>query len=204
MRTFYLVRHALKEKDVGDVAITAEGRLQAEATGRFFKGKTIDAIVASPLLRTKQTAAYMALSLGLEAAVVVEDNRLRERANWGDLPGQSFDAFIAMWEQCTRDPSYIPPAGDSARQAGERFAAALLEIGDAAPHGSSVVIVTHGGVLTDFLVHYFDEMELNRWHPEFVAVQSTLVPECSITQITYDDGQFRIERFASVEHLNDC
>jgi 2,3-bisphosphoglycerate-dependent phosphoglycerate mutase len=201
MRTFYLVRHALKEKDIGDVAITAEGRLQAEATARLLMDKPIDAVVTSPLRRAKETAGFIAAALKSD---VIEDHRLRERANWGDLPGQTFEEFVTMWEQCTRDPDCVPPVGDSARQAGRRFAAALSEIGDAAPHGSTVVIVTHGGVLTDFLVHYFDEVELNRWHPDFVAMQSSLISECSVTQIVYDGGRFQMESFASVAHLRHC
>lgn len=110
--------------------------------------------------------------------------------------------MISMWERCTRDPVYVPPIGDSAKQAGERFAAALPEIADTAPHGSSIVVVTHGGVLTDFLVTMFDERELNRWHPDFHAVQSSLVSEeCSITQVVYDAGKFKLKSFASVDHL---
>ncbi|MBD3917439.1 histidine phosphatase family protein [Paenibacillus sp. PR3] len=201
MRTFYLDRHALKEKAIGDVAITDKGRSQAEATAHFFQGEKLEAIVASPLLRAKQTAAIIASALEGWTADIAEDHRLRERANWGDLPGQSLDDFIAMWDQCTRDPALIPAAGDSAGQAGERFAAALMEIGDAAPDGSSIVVVTHGGVLTDFLVQTFDEIELIRWHADFVAVQSSIVPECSITSVSYDAGRFKIESFASVAHL---
>ncbi|GMK42835.1 phosphoglycerate mutase [Paenibacillus sp. CCS19] len=201
MRTLYLVRHGLKEKVIGDAALSDAGRLQAEATAHFLQDKSVHAIVASPLLRAKQTAAIIADALG--ASEVKVDHRLRERANWGDLPEQSFDQFVAMWEQCSRDPEYVPPVGDSARQAGERFAAALLEIGEASPDESSIVVVTHGGVLTDFLVHYWDEMELNRWHPDFVAEQSSLISECSITQVTYDTGCFKIESFASVAHLDE-
>lgn len=201
MRTFYLVRHALKEKAIGDVAITDKGRMQAEATAHYFREMKLAAIVASPLLRAKQTAEIIASALEGCTVDVTEDHRLRERANWGDLPGQSLDDFIAMWEQCTRDPALIPAVGDSALQAGERFAAALREIGDAEPDGSSIVVVTHGGVLTDCLVRMFDEMELKRWHPDFVNVQSRIVPECSITCITYDAGRFRMKSFASVAHL---
>jgi len=202
MRTLYLVRHALKEKTIGDAAITDQGRLQAMATAQFFHGKRLEAIVASPLLRAKQTAEIIANALeGWTTADVTVDRRLRERANWGDLPGQSLEDFIAMWEQCTRDPDLVPSVGDSAGLAGERFAAALTEIGDAAPYGSSIAVVTHGGVLTDFLVRMFDGMELNRWHDDFINVQSSLIPECSITCITYDAGRFRMESFASVAHL---
>jgi broad specificity phosphatase PhoE len=98
-RTFFLVRHAIKEKAVGEVPITPKGILQASE------------YIA---LKTKST--------------INEDSRLRERANWGDLPEQTFDEFVAMWERCTSEPEYIPPVGDSAKQAGERLSSLLSEL----------------------------------------------------------------------------
>jgi len=76
--TFYLVRHALKEKAAGDVPITAEGRLQAASTAKHFSTIPIDAILTSPLRRAKETAEYIASRTN---ATIREDHRLRERAN---------------------------------------------------------------------------------------------------------------------------
>jgi len=106
-----------------------------------------------------------------------------------------------MWERCTREPEYIPPAGDSAKQAGERLSSLLSELAEKYPPGSSIVIVSHGGLITDFLVQTFSASRLNDWHPDFIAVQSELVPECSITTLTYERGNYTIEAFASVGHL---
>jgi broad specificity phosphatase PhoE len=196
---FFLVRHALKEKAIGDVSITPKGILQAQSTARYFRDLPISTIVTSPLHRAKETAKYIAVETD---ASVVEDQRLRERANWGDLPGQSFKEFVEMWEQCTRDPTYIPPIGDSAKQAGERLSSLLLELAEKYPHGSNIVVVTHGGLITDFLVQAFSEEELNVWHPDFVAVQSELIPECSITKLIYTGGNIIMDFFASIEHLS--
>ena len=33
--------------------------------------------------------------LGLETLI---DERLRERTNWGDVPGETFDEFLARWD----------------------------------------------------------------------------------------------------------
>ncbi|MEF3303288.1 histidine phosphatase family protein [Paenibacillus sp. GYB003] len=197
--TFFLVRHAVKEKAIGDVSITAEGIRQAQATARCFDRVPIAAIIASPLRRAKETASHIAMR---KKAAVSEDARLRERANWGDLPEQTFAEFVAMWERCTRDPAYMPPVGDSARQAGERLASFLSETAERHPSGSSIVAVTHGGLITDFLVHAFSGDELDVWHPNFAAAQSDLVPECSITKLTYEDGIFKLNVFASAEHVS--
>ncbi|MDQ1913978.1 histidine phosphatase family protein [Paenibacillus sp. GD4] len=197
--SFFLVRHALKEKKMGDVPITSMGISQAQATARYFTNLPVAAIFSSPLRRAKETAEYIALEA---KSTICVDARLRERANWGDLPGQTFDEFVAMWERCTREPDYIPPVGDSVLQARQRLSSLLFEIATQHPPHSNIVIVTHGGLITDFLVHTFHKEDLEAWHPNFISVQSELVTECSITKLTYESGNFKIADFASVKHLH--
>lgn len=196
--TFYLVRHAIKEKAIGDVPITSKGVNQARSTASRFGNLPITAILSSPLRRAKETAEYIALET---KSPMTLDSRLRERANWGDLPGQTFEEFVAMWERSTFEPEFIPPVGDSAKQAGERLSTLLTELAEKHPLQSHIVMVTHGGLITDFLVHTFPENQLEIWHPNFVAVQSELVPECSITTLIYEGGKYTIAGFASVEHI---
>lgn len=196
--TFYLVRHAIKEKAVGDVSITKEGVVQAQATARYFSSLPIHAIISSPLLRARETARYIALETNTSIEV---DQRLRERANWGDLPGQTFDEFIKMWDRCTAEPDYIPPVGDTPKQACDRMLTLLSDIASNNTPDRNVVIVTHGGLITDFVVNTFSEAQLNVWHPRFIAEQNSLISECSITKLVYRGGRFQIETFASVEHL---
>jgi 2,3-bisphosphoglycerate-dependent phosphoglycerate mutase/probable phosphoglycerate mutase len=195
---FFLVRHAVKERAIGDVPITPEGIIQAQSTAQYFRRLPVSAIMTSPLRRTKETAEYIARETNTAVEV---DARLRERANWGDLPGQSFEEFVEMWERCTHDRAYVPPFGDSARLAGERCSSLLSELAVKYPSGSNILAVTHGGLITDFLVNTLSEEELNVWHPDFVAVQSSLIPECSITKLIFDEGRYRMVSFASTEHL---
>ncbi|MFK0522766.1 histidine phosphatase family protein [Paenibacillus illinoisensis] len=198
---FHLVRHGLKERHSGDVSLTPEGIIQAESTARHFAQAAfpITKIVTSPLQRAKQTAERIAL---YTRCPLTEDFRLRERANWGDCPDQTLEQFIAMWDQCTSDPDYIPPVGDSAKKAGERLASLLIELHSEELANRNIIVVTHGGLITDFLVQAFTERELNVWHPDFKSVQHRLIPECSITKLIYDKAPCRIEAFASTEHLN--
>ncbi|WP_309121055.1 histidine phosphatase family protein [Paenibacillus sp.] len=196
---FILVRHALKVKAIGDVSITPDGVMQAQLTAKHLSGMPVTAIVSSPLRRAKETAEYIASAT---KSVVIEDTRLRERANWGDLPGQTFNEFVEMWERCTRDPDHIPPIGDSARKACERMSSLLFEFGRKHPPESNIVIVSHGGCITDFLVNTIPETDLNVWHPRFIEVQSNLIPECSITKLRYENGHYKIDDFASVKHLS--
>jgi len=196
---FFLVRHGIKEKSIGDVPITPEGVEQAQLTGQHLNAMPIAAIVSSPLRRAVETAQYISMEKSLP---IIIDNRLRERANWGDLPDQTFDEFVEMWEKCTREPDYIPPAGDSVRQASERLSSLLSELAQNYPSGSNIVIVTHGGLITDYLVYTFMESELNRFHPNFIEKQSSLVPECSITELNYENSNYNLISFASVRHFN--
>lgn len=196
--TFYLVRHALKEKRIGDVPITSEGVAQAKSTALHLANVPVTKIIASPLRRAIDTATHIAHQTNV---TVMEEPRLRERANWGDLPEQTFEEFIAMWDRCTIDPNYLPPVGDSSKQAGERLASFLTELTNVEPPDSHIVIVTHGGLITDFLVNTFPEHELNVWHPDFIAMQSQLISECSITTLIHENGKYAIQDFASVEHL---
>ncbi len=136
----------------------------------------------------------------MQSLPVVEDGRLRERANWGDLPGQSFAEFLAMWERSTHDPQYLPPVGDSARQAGARLEQFLREVAQSAP-AEEIVVVTHGGLITDFLVATLPLEQLEQWHPTFLAVQSSLIPECSITVIRIQGEQYVLQCLAEVKHL---
>ncbi|WP_458122033.1 histidine phosphatase family protein [Paenibacillus sp. Z6-24] len=103
----------------------------------------------------------------------------------------------------TADREYIPPVGDSACQAGERLNSVLSELAAEHPAGSTVVIVTHGGLITDFLVGVLSESQLGRWHPRFITEQSTLIPECSITELLYDREHYQLTSLASVEHLTE-
>ncbi|MEC0123485.1 histidine phosphatase family protein [Paenibacillus pabuli] len=196
--TFFLVRHGVKEKRIGDVPLTLEGLIQAKLTALHLANVPITKLVASPLRRAIDTAAHIALQTNV---TLMENQRLRERANWGDLPEQTFEEFIAMWDRCTSDPDYLPPVGDSSKQAGERLTSLLTELALSESPDSHIVIVTHGGLITDFLVNTFPEHELNVWHPDFIAMQSQLVPECSITTLIHENGKYTIQDFASVEHL---
>ncbi|HEY6410106.1 MAG TPA: histidine phosphatase family protein [Ktedonobacteraceae bacterium] len=197
MTLFYLIRHGKKEAISGDAPLSPSGLKQARATAQFLQERTIQHVYTSPLRRAKETTACIA---SVQSLPVVEDGRLRERANWGDLPGQSFTEFLAMWERSTHDPDYLPPVGDSARQAGARMEQFLREVAKTAP-AEEIVVVTHGGLITDFLVATLPLEQLEQWHPTFLAVKSSLIPECSITVIRREAEQYVLQCLAEVKHL---
>src|SRR3989338_7604758 len=86
--TFYLVRHGESENNVQDIGnslpeevkyhLTEKGRRQVEEATALLAQKKADAIFASPLLRTRETAEIISLKIGLP---VIFDGRLCELGN---------------------------------------------------------------------------------------------------------------------------
>lgn len=200
MTRVYFVRHGKRDSTPGDPGLTAAGRAEAVATGHWLCDRRITRLYASPLRRATETAHLIANHCGLEVRV---DSRLRERANWGDLPGQTFDEFAAMWERCNGERDYAPPVGDSSRGAGKRIedfvAAVHRELPDA-----SVVAVCHGGILADFLRNVAATADLARIHPEFASdpYSGAAMPECAVSIVCFDGRHHRVEAIASASHLD--
>jgi broad specificity phosphatase PhoE len=200
--TFYLIRHGaiFQAPDLTDPPLSLLGWQQAQATAAYLKNRPVKHVYTSPLQRTKETAAHIALPHQLE---VIEDIRLRERMNWGDLPGQTFVEFVAMWERANRDRSYVPPVGDSAHQAGQRLEDFIRDLQQKYPH-DEIVAVAHGGIIADFLLNVFSLEELGKINPAFPRqpYSGDLMRTCSITILHYHGEQYNLEKIALIEHLN--
>ena len=193
----HFIRHGKRDRrQIGDPTLTAAGRTEAGLLAAALAVEPVAAVYSSPLARASETAAIIATTLGL---TVVNDGRLRERMNWGDIADQSFDEFIAQWERCSQDRDYEPAVGGSSRAAGQRLAAFA-----AACHQSfatqTVVAVTHGGVLADFLRNVFTPAELDRVRPAFslAPYSSEVIPECSVTTLVYDGEDYCLEAIGAL------
>ncbi|MFL1377029.1 MULTISPECIES: histidine phosphatase family protein [unclassified Nocardiopsis] len=126
----------------GDIPLTEAGRAQAAAAARRLADRRVDAIVASPLLRTRRTAEYAAEALGL--AVEVDDGFVE--TDFGLWEGMTFaearehDAVAV--DRWVSDPQAAPPGG-------EDFAAVSRRVGAARDalverhRGRTVLVVTH-------------------------------------------------------------
>lgn len=197
MTTFYLVRHGKKERLAGDVPLTPAGQREAQLTAHYFASLTagplnFSQLLCSPLQRCIETAQPIADALSLPP---ITDRRLRERANWGDAPGQSFTEFVAEWERCSSERNYTPPGGQSAFRAGRNFAAALCDATVQHPD-AHIVVVTHGGVITDFLRNQYSAAALETYNAHYLHMA-----ECSITTVTFDGLQFALQTLAADGHL---
>lgn len=193
--TIYLVRHGEKQKIAGDPGLTKLGIRQAQATAEYFATNLVQKIVSSPLLRTQETAKIIAERLSTSFSV---DKRLLERSNWeGDIP---FAQFMEYWRKTSTDRSFQPPIGDSSFHAGKRLAEEITEVGK--EEFQSILFVTHGGIITDFLRNITsDEYLLSHFFHTVKNLRDTEIPECSITQIETEGDRFNLVKLCSTDHL---
>jgi broad specificity phosphatase PhoE len=195
LSTVHFIRHAQPaHAPTYDPGLSAQGVRNAKYVSRWLRTFAVEALFTSPLRRALDTAQIFAEVMNLPATV---DARLRERANWGDLPGQSFDDFVDMWSRCSVNRAEVPPVGDSSIAAGKRLES-FVEAVVANDLDRTVVAVTHGGVLADFLRSAFSRQELDAISPQFCAdpYDASVVPECSVTTIAVHPDSMRCMRIA--------
>lgn len=192
----YLIKHAEKVNVVGDPALTPRGVEQAIKTAQYLGEKEISAIYASPLLRARQTAEIIAETLKLKCKT---EELLKERVNW-DNPGQSFEEFLMTWRKASVERDWVPPIGDSSRVSGKRLQKVIESLdGDRA----NVVLVTHGGIITDFLRNVFSDLLINSKIKGVSVPQDDIIKDCSVTIVSYNHNKNRYDLVdvASTKHL---
>ena len=146
-----LIRHGRTASNVGFLLDTQApgadldelGRQQAEALVERLDGQPIDAIFASNLVRTQQTAAPVAAALGLTVQVIPG---LREVPAGEDEMSPDATRYIGSmiaWGQ--GDLLAKVPGGENALEFIERFDAAIDEV--AATGVASAMVVSHGAAL---------------------------------------------------------
>ena len=126
-----------------DVGLTDIGILQAQAAAKDLAERgEIDVIVTSPLLRTRQTAQYIAEMC--EAEIVVMDEFAE--CSFGDWDGYTFIEVRAQWPEALQrwldSVEVAPPGGESFAQVLNRVNRGRLEILKNY-HGKRVAIVAH-------------------------------------------------------------
>jgi len=197
-KTFYIVRHGDKVKVAGDPPLSDLGNHQAKQTAQYLKSFPVSRIISSPLLRTQQTAQHIADSLGLH----FETNALlKERVNWGDDPKQTFPDFLSMWNTSSLERNWQPPVGDSSIHSGQRLEKIIHDLMN--EKDEHIVLVTHGGITTDFLRNVFTDDQLNHFIKEFDLTLDENIQECSVTIVEADGEKqtLTLKKLASTDHL---
>jgi probable phosphoglycerate mutase len=158
--------------------LSEEGQRQAElAAKRIAELKKVDAVYASPLERTQETAAPIAAACGLE---VQPEPGLLE-CDFGDWTGEELKALMKRpeWRQIQQYPSgFRFPAGESFSDMQVRMTDCLAELRARHP-GGVVVAVSHADTIKAAVTHAMGA--------HLDLFQRTVISTCSITAIAYGD-----------------
>jgi probable phosphomutase (TIGR03848 family) len=155
------------------------GQAQAAAVGeRLAKLKKIDAIYASPLERTRETAGFIAKAVGMKVKL---DKGLLE-ADIGDWTGQELKVVSKLpeWKAVHSYPSgFRFPGGESFVEMQTRTVSALDRLRRAHP-GETIVAVSHADTIKAAVAHALGT--------HLDLFQRIVISPCSVTSIAYGDG----------------
>lgn len=184
-----------------DIPLNDEGHLQARRTAQRLagtaEGSSISAVYSSDLARASQTAEPIAQALGLALS---SEPGLRERS-YGAFEGlthveierDQHDAW-RRWQQ--REPDFgLPGGGESLRAFYQRIEGTLRGIALRHP-GTTVVAVTHGGVL-DCAYRIASGLAL-------AAPRRFDLLNASVNRIAFDGERFSLLGWGDVAHLDSA
>ena len=186
-----IVRHGRTEANARgvllgrlDVELDSVGRAQAErlaaATG------PVDRVLASPLLRTRQTAA------AFDQAVEI-DERLVE-LDYGEFDGRPFaEVPEGTWAQWRSDLSFAPLAGESLHTLGQHVAAFLDELTES-PSDETVALVSHVSPIKAAVAWALGAGDELTWR--------LFVAPASITRVEVTDRGVVLRSFNETSHLS--
>ncbi len=150
MKTFYLVRHGESENNAAgkyntpDAPLSLRGKEQAEEIAARCTKLSIDAVMASPMVRAKDTAAIVAARIGKS---IETSDLFMERRMASSLQGRSRkdpEVIKVMKEMNAHlsDPEYKYEDGESFKELMAR-AVACLDLLAKRPE-ENLLVVTHG------------------------------------------------------------
>ena len=166
MARLVLIRHGESEGNrdrvftrTPEVPLTEAGRAQVRRAAEWVAARYRPvAVVSSPFLRARQTAAVVAEWLAVPVRV---EEDLREQS-YGELAGQP---YAALRRASDYDPArywlWRPPGGETLVEVAARAGPALDRVAAGAP-GDDVIVVSHGGVMMALWRHVTGEWRMGR------------------------------------------
>jgi len=203
MTRVYLVRHA---KSVGNVirifqgrcnlGLSDEGKAQLPQLAEWFRYVHLDAIYASPLLRTMQTAEAVN---NYHKLPIQTDDGLREIFA-GEWEGQKFSElptlFPEEWYRWTQDnANFVAPNGESVVQVYERMSETIDRIARE-NDGKDIAIVSHGCALRCYQCHALGI-------PISEIDKILIARNASVSCVIYDGDEIRVEFYDDHSFLSD-
>ena len=166
--TVYFVRHAHSPwvpNREADRPLSDRGRADAARIADRLAERPVDAVLSSPYARARETVEPVADRHGLDVEI---EEGFRER-RLTDGPAESIgETFESAIDRVWSDPTFAWPGGESNEGARERGVRAI-ERTLARHRGETVVVGTHGNLLTLLLGHYDDRFGFAFWRDELTT-----------------------------------
>ena len=198
-----IVRHGETQWNIANIrqghldsGLTDVGIAQAKALAQRLLRERFSALYSSDLGRAVQTAQIIAEATEHE---IIADARLRER-HLGIFQGLTSHEMKEKYPEeyklhRTLGPDYVIPAGESVRQQVARNLAYLNEI--AAKHlGETIVVITHGGVLSGLFRHTFSI--------PFEAPRRFEFTNAGLNVFIYEEGNWFLQTWGDLSHLAEA
>lgn len=191
----YLIRHGQTTGDVEDRyggdyddSLTDEGELQAMKLVDKLKDTSIQAIICSPRIRTKQVAEILKSTISCDV-MVMED--LRERNQYGVLTGK------VKSEAKEQNPDLVERVKDyrntiDGAESYEDFKRRVEKVfGEFTnvPH-STVAVITHGGIIRTIFREILKAGEID-------------VADCGYAILNKEGSEISIEKLDSIDYRTD-
>ncbi|MBC8389212.1 MAG: alpha-ribazole phosphatase [Actinobacteria bacterium] len=146
-----------------DIGLTRVGFKQARLAAKYLSKVDFSNIYSSPLRRAIDTANIINKTKNLK--IIAREN-LKE-INFGKWEGMKFDEINRMfhddYQNWIGDPyNNSPTGGESFKKLEGRTTVEIDKIVNENGDGSSVAVITHGGVILSLLVHWL-QIPLSRW-----------------------------------------
>ncbi|MAZ41090.1 isoleucine--tRNA ligase [bacterium] len=148
--TYFVMRHGQAESNAKNILsskednlhhLTDKGKKEVDDAIKTLKSKKIDFIVASPFLRTKETAERVAKELGISKDQIMYDHRIKEvdAGTFNLKPVEEYRAFFSsVYEKFTKRP----PEGETAIDVKKRAGEFIYDV-DSQYEGKTILIITH-------------------------------------------------------------
>lgn len=193
----FLVRHGETAWNVAgkiqghqDSSLTTTGIAQAKALAKHLQHQLFSACYSSDLKRAYQTAHYIT-----QQQPIILHECLRER-NLGIFQGLTRQALRERFPQAAQayqtQPEFTIPQGESLHSFHQRCITCLEGIAAHHPH-QSILIVSHGGVLTALFKH---TLGLALTHPRRFEIANT-----SVNVFIYQPEHWFLQAWGSLAHL---
>lgn len=195
--TYIVVRHGQAESNVKDIwdslidpenHLTELGRTQAQDAVEKLRGMNIDLVIASPFVRTQETARVIADVLGIDSTSIVTDARIGEWNVGTEYNGKALQSFLTVRNAAQN--RYVFKVGD-----GEAFQDVITRCGEflydieSKYEGKKILLVGHNSSARalDLAAHGFTYDSLLQHPPKEYPFKNAEVRPLEFTPLPHNE-----------------